>query len=117
MDFGWGWRGGARFDAGGNTRLAISIGLFPLWLTLILVVLARSFFDPMLTNKVAIAGLPIGVAIFVVIGLLTIVGTLAIWRARSSLGVAVAMTLFTTPAVILVILGPAIALVMTNLST
>jgi hypothetical protein len=116
MDFGWGWGAGSRLG-GRNTRLAITIGLFPLWLIVILAIVSNSIFDPLATDEVRILGVPIGIAILGAIGLLTIAGTLVIWRARSRTDLGVAMALLTMPAAALVILGPAIALIATNLST
>lgn len=103
--------------SGHNTWRAIVVGLSPLWLIVVAFFWSPAFLDPLRTDRVAIAGLPAGVAVLGAIGLLTVAGTLVIWRARSRAVLAGAMLGLTFPALWLVILGPAIVLVLTNTAT
>jgi hypothetical protein len=103
--------------SGHNTWRAIVVGLSPLWLIVFALFWSPAFLDPLRTDGVAIAGLPAGVAILGAIGLLTVAGTLVIWRARSRAVLAGAMIVLIFPALWLVILGPTLVLVLTNTVT
>jgi hypothetical protein len=103
--------------SGHNTWRAILVGLSPLWLLVLAAIWSPAFLDPLWTNEVAIAGLPAGVAVLGAIGLLTVAGTLVIWRARSRAVLAAGMIVLTFPALWLVILGPSIVLVLENTAT
>lgn len=103
--------------AGRNTRLALGIGLSPLWLLAFFFVASPAFLDPLRTDAVAIAGLPAGVAFVLAIGLLTLAGTLVIRRARSRAVLAAAMFLLTFPALVLVVMAPAAILVLANVQS
>jgi hypothetical protein len=94
----------------------VLLGLLPLWVLLIFALAAPAFLDPMFANPPAIAGLPAGVLLIVVAITLMLAGVWLLRRSESDLGTVVAFLFFTIPALALILIGPAIILVLTNLA-
>jgi uncharacterized membrane protein len=93
------------FD-GRNRVLAIAVGLSPIWLLLL----------ALLTGPPSWGG-GRWAAVFAVAGLLTLAGAVVLWRARSTRVAVAAVSLLTLPALIVPIFGPALILVLRNVTT
>lgn len=107
----------SRFFTGRNRVLAVTIGLSPIWLLGWAGLSSPTFFGGALpTQATTFAGVLAEVVLYAIFGLLTLAGTVAIWRARSGTVVYGAVVLLTTPAMILGILAPALVIILANLS-
>jgi hypothetical protein len=89
---------------------------FPFVLIVVLMVVAPGFMDPLLANPPAIAGLPAGVVLLFLALVWAVLGILVARRARSTAGIALALVVFTLPASMAIMLGPAAILIIQNLA-
>lgn len=87
------------------------LSLVPIWL-LLLSVLTAGFASEWFTNQVNMVGIPFGIFLIIVAGALTLLGLIGVrsWRRPE-----VALVVFTIPAALLVIVGPALINVVINL--
>jgi hypothetical protein len=69
------------------------------------------------TEAQLLAGRRVQLAIFALAGLLSVAGTVVLWRARSARATLGAILLLTLPALILILLGPAFVLILGNATT
>jgi hypothetical protein len=92
-----------------------AVALAPLALGLLLWLVVPRFLDPLMDNRVTIAGAPLGVALGAVFALLTAVAVLIAVRVRSWLLAGLAVALLSGLAFYLVLLAPAIVLVVIGL--
>ena len=99
---------------GGHGLVALIVGMSPLWIGLFLALATPTFVERMDDAKVAIAGLPAGWFLILASLILAISGAIAIWKARSTVVVVAALVLLTFPALVLVIMGPALVLIVEN---
>jgi hypothetical protein len=96
-------------------RLAIrAIALTPLWVFLALF-LTGNFYDPIFGKPPDIMGLPLGAVIAGLAGGWMLIGAAIAWDARSPRTVLFAVTIFTIPALFVLILGPAMILIIQNM--
>lgn len=100
---------------GRSSLVGLILGLSPVWLGVFLAFAAPTFIEPFGRQDVAIAGLPLGVVLSVVSLVLAVSGAIVIWKARSTTVVAAALVLLTFPALMLVLMGPAVILILENL--
>jgi hypothetical protein len=107
--------GGSATASGSRERSAapVIVALTPLF-AFVGVALAPGYLDPMLSNPPGVLGLPLGVVVLFVAGILTILGAMVVRRGGEVARVAAFGTL-TIPAVLLVVLGPAVLLALLNL--
>jgi hypothetical protein len=94
----------------------VVLALSPAWLTLFLLVMAPNFMGAMLLNPPALLGLPAGVVILALALLWSAVGVLFTIGTPSTLVRTMSLVLFTFPALLSVLLGPAFILVILNLT-
>jgi hypothetical protein len=89
------------------------VALTPVWLALLSGLLTVTFERGVASRGAAyIAGIPLGLAILGLAGILTLAGVAAVrWWRRPWAGIA----LFTIPATLLVLFGPAVILIVENL--
>ena len=89
----------------------------PLIVGTILFLAPTRYFDPMFAKPPDMLGVPLGVVALALAGIWMLIGVAIVWNARSRITEMLALMLFTIPATILVILGPALILIMQNLGT
>ncbi len=94
--------------------IAFGCGLSPLWLLLFLTVVSIGFLGPLGDKAAGIDGIPLGWFLLGLIALLTAVGFILIVRATSSIGLILPLVFLIFPALMLVIIGPAIVLIVEN---
>lgn len=100
----------------GSARGILTVlALLPAWIVLFVSVVAPRGFGPMVENPPGIGGMPAGVVLGGFAVLLTTLGVLVVRRATSPLVLSLSFALLTIPAVVIVILGPAIILLVQNL--
>jgi hypothetical protein len=92
------------------------IGLAPLVLFAILLVVAPDFLQPLFDTRGVDGGIGIGIPILAAILALTVCGIVLMRLWPTALGVALGLLLFTAPSLFLVLIGPAICLIYTNLA-
>ena len=97
-------------------RVAILVGLIPLWLIVVLSVFAPGFMDPLYANPPGIAGLPAGMVLMGVAIAWMAVGVALIAVAHSVRVQLAAYLIFAVPAVMLILFGPATILIIQNLA-
>ena len=90
--------------------------LTPLWLFLILELADNGFGTPMFSAPPSIVGVPLGVVVGALATGWMLIGLGLVWNARSRLTELLALLLFTTPATIVLVMGPAMILILQNLS-
>ena len=103
---------------GHNRFLALTVGLSPAWFLAVAFVTNPSIGGGIQqpSEQADIGGLSSWMLVVPVAGALMVAGTILIWRARTSRRVLAAMTLLTLPAFIIALFGPAVALVLGNLT-
>jgi CHASE2 domain-containing sensor protein len=79
-------------------------------------VVAPGFMDPLFANPPAIAGLPAGVVFLFLALVWAVLGIVVARRARSTLGIAFTLVVFTLPALFAILVGPALILIVQNLA-
>lgn len=87
----------------------------PLIVGTILFVAPIRYFDPMFVQPPGILGLPFGLVLLVLAAGWMLIGVGIVWSTRSKLTEMLALILFTIPATILVVLGPALIRLWQNL--
>ena len=87
------------------------VGAIPLWLGLLLHLMSPTFFGP----RPELLGLPASLVMMVGAMSWALIGLGVIWDARSWLVDALSLVVFTIPAMLFMILGPAIILIVQNL--
>ena len=85
-----------------------------LWIALW--ILAPGFMEPVFINPPAMLGLPAGVVIIAIAGGLATLGWLVARRTRSVRVALGAVTLLTIPALLLIVMTPALILIIVNLA-
>jgi len=88
----------------------------PVWFWVIANVAAPRFSEPMVVQPPGILGIPLGVVLAGLVGFWMLLGVLVLWRARSRRVAALAYTIFTAPATVVLIYGPALILILQNLA-
>jgi hypothetical protein len=107
-------------DATARSQLARAgyvLTSLPFVLTVALMVLASGYLDPLFANPPAIAGLPMGVVFLFIALVWAVLGVLVVWGARSTARIIGALLVFTLPASMAIILGPAVILIIQNLAS
>jgi hypothetical protein len=95
---------------------SILIALLPVWLFLVLLVIAPSFVNAIYLDPPAMLGVPFGV-VLVAAGLAwCLLGAIVIATSSSNAIRLIASVVFTLPAMFVVILGPAVARILSNLA-
>jgi hypothetical protein len=97
-------------------RVGFALTSFPFILLVALAVLAPGYLDPLFANPPAIAGLPLGVAWLFVAIVWAVLGILVARGVRSSARIIGALLVFTLPASMAIILGPAAILIVQNVA-
>lgn len=100
--------GASAIDQGPSRRIAIVVSLMPVWTLLALRVFGSSFLEPVFSNPPGILGLPFGVVLLAVSLVWTLFGVMIVARVRSAVARGAALSLFTIPAAVLVVLSPAV---------
>lgn len=90
------------------------VALTPLWLFLVLAV-RGSFWNPFFSAPPSIAGVPLGLVVLGLCGLWMLLGLVIVWDTRSAAMQALGLLLFTLPATMLLVMGPAMVLIIQNL--
>lgn len=102
--------------APGVARLADRATAFtPLIVGTILFVAPIHYFDPMFVRPPDLLGIPAGVLLLVLAAGWMLIGVGIVWNTGSKLTQMLALTLFTIPATILVVMGPALMRIWQNL--
>ena len=97
---------------GTRTRIPMRlIGAIPLWLGPLLYLISPTFFGP----KPELLGLPTSLVMLVGAMSWALIGLGIIWDARAWVVDALALVVFTIPALLFMIIGPAILLIVQNL--
>jgi hypothetical protein len=100
-----------------RSRLPMRIAaLTPLWLFLIAQLLPGGFSRPLFSKPPEMIGLPFGVILGALATGWMLLGLVLVWNSRSRLTDLLALVVFTVPATLFVIFGPAVILIMQNLS-
>jgi hypothetical protein len=94
----------------------VLLGLVPLWVLIIFALAAPGFMDPLFANPPSVAGLPAGVFIVALAMALMLAGVWLLRRPASDLTILLVFLVFIVPALALILVGPAIILVVTNLA-
>ena len=97
--------------------LLLAVALAPMALVVFLLLASPTFLEPFTDERVAIAGLPLGLWI---VGLLALLTTIAVGAAifvRNTLAAVLVVVVLTSVAFWVVVLGPATVLIVTNLET
>jgi hypothetical protein len=97
--------------------LATLCAAMPLVLLVGLAAIAPGFLDPMFANPPAVLGLPAGMILLGLVVVLGVVGVAAVWHTSSPAVALIPIVLLSVPAIVLVILGPAMILIIQNLAT
>lgn len=92
--------------------LVVAFG--PVWFALFTAVVARGSVEPLFETGAPVAGISLGLLIVAATVLLTIGGILAVRAARSIAGVVLPLLFLTIPALVLLVLGPALVLIALN---
>lgn len=87
------------------------IALTPLWLGPIIYLMSPTFFGP----KPELFGIPQNLVFTVGAMSWSFIGVAITWGARSWLADVLALLVFTVPAIVLMIIGPAVVLILQNL--
>ena len=103
----------ARWRASGAAKIA---SLAPFLVAVALQLFAPVYFAPMLVRPPDILGIPLGVVAGALILAWAALGTLIVWTTHSRLAAAMALAFLTLPSIFALILGPAIILILQNLS-
>jgi hypothetical protein len=103
---------------GHNRVLAIAFGLSPIWLLALLFITNPHVEGGMIkpTAEQVLATQRIQLVVFGLVSLLTLAGTVVLWRARSARAASAAALLLTLPALFLFMLAPAFVLILGNLA-
>jgi hypothetical protein len=96
-------------------RLGVALAASPILVWALWAILIPGFTDPLYQNPPGIFGLPAGMVIMAVVAVLTILGLLVALRARSGRIVALALLLFTAPAIVLLTFAPSSVVIVQNL--
>jgi hypothetical protein len=91
------------------------LGLLPVWVFLVLTLLAPGYVDPLYLNPPGVLGLPLGLALAVLAMAWMAVGLLGLYRLASDALALLVLMLFTVPATIAIVLAPAMILIIVNL--
>jgi hypothetical protein len=106
---------GVAIDPPRRSRGRLVAGLTPLIVYVALSVIAPGFLGPIYDPVVSVVGVPLGVLVAVAAMACMGLGLLALRAWESPGGTAAALLLFTLPATVAVILGPAVVLVLVGL--
>jgi hypothetical protein len=88
----------------------------PLWIRIYGYFAWRTFFQPMFSDSSGLLGIPLGVLTDAFVLFWMSVGVYVLWGARSRLVAGLVYVVFTIPATISLIFGPAIVLILQNAS-
>lgn len=88
----------------------------PLWIRIYGFFAWQTFFPPMFTDASGPLGMPLSGFVDGLVLLWMSIGVYVLWSARSRLVAAVVYLVFTIPATIALILGPAVVLILQNMS-
>jgi hypothetical protein len=105
----------AGMPEGRRAVIAATIGLSPIWLVIVLAIVAPTFMAPMGDPMVSIAGIPAGLVILGGAFVMALAGAFVIWRSESALVRAATFAVLTCPALLFVVFGPATVLIVENL--
>ncbi len=100
----------------GVSKADYAVALLPLWVGILLGVLAPGYMDGLFLNPPSVSGLPAGIVITFVAGLLMAMGVLVIRWTSSPVGRGAAFLLLTVPSFLVVAITPAIILIIVTLN-
>lgn len=90
------------------------LGLLPLWLFIFFRVAAPGFMEPAFSNPPSVMGLPAGFVPLAIAFVLTGLGVLGLRRVSTTTAAGLVFLAFTIPAVLAIVLTPAMVLVLQN---
>jgi hypothetical protein len=96
--------------------LSRALSFLPLAVLVAMTFFAPRFSEPMFGKPPDVLGIPLGVVFQGLAMLWMLWGVLVVWRARSRLVESLGLMLFTIPATVAVVYGPAIILILQNLN-
>lgn len=96
------------------TRRGYALASLPFVVMLMFPVIAPGFFEPAFANPPEILGLPMGVVLLFLVATWASIAFLAIRIARSGIGIAFALLIFTVPSMIAMLFIPPVILVILN---
>ena len=91
------------------------VALLPLWVMVAEALFAPTYFGGFQESPPDIVGIPLGVALTGAAFAWMLIGVAIVWNARSRLTEALGLLLFTIPATLVAVLGPAVIVIMQNL--
>jgi hypothetical protein len=91
------------------------VAFTPLVVFVLVSLFARTYFGRSVEEPPSIIGIPLGIVVQGLAFFWMLIGVVAVWDARSRAVELVSLLVFTIPATIVTILGPAIILIMQNL--
>ena len=109
-----GLAGGERRGMGQGPK--VLLGLLPLWLLVFSLLAAPGFMEPAFANPPAALGVPLGLVLLAIALALTAIGVVGLRRVSSPAAASAIFLCFTVPAVLVIVLTPAMVLVVQNLS-
>lgn len=101
----------------GHTRFGYYMASLPFFVLVVLNVLAPEFMEPVYLNPPAILGLPAGIIVLLLASIWAALAFVVVRAAKSGVGVAVAILVFTIPAIVAMVRIPATILMLLNLKT
>jgi hypothetical protein len=100
-----------------RSRVAVrAVALTPLWVSVVLFVAQGTFWKQFFGSPPEMIGMPLGFWMVVLAAGWMLIGAALIWNAQSRVLETVVLLVFTIPATIFLILGPAVILILQNLS-
>lgn len=106
----------ASMEARDRSRLGSRLAaLTPLWAGALLFLAPIHWYDDFFRKPPDILGVPLGMVMVGLALVLTLIGVAAIWNVRSQLSELLVLLVFTTPATLLIVLGPRLIEALMNL--
>lgn len=105
-----------RRRAGPPNWFALVVAGLPALLAVLLLLLAPGFMWPLFDERMAWLGIPLGVLLLAAVFALSAAGILVAWVARSWIALLLVVVGLMMPALLLLILAPAVVLIAVNLS-
>lgn len=96
----------------GPMRLGYALASLPFIVILATPIIAPGFFEPVSSNPPEILGLPAGIVILFLVATWASMAFLAIRMARSGVGIALALLVFTVPSIVAIVALPSMILAM-----
>jgi hypothetical protein len=111
------WTPASTTPARDPTLLAFgyAVALLPAGAAALLFALAPGFFQPLFDDRVSVIGLPGGLLLLALVGVLTALGVIVVRLSGSALAIVLVFLCFAAPGLLIVIMGPAIVLIAISL--